>query len=39
MAVTAGFDDREELGPLGQVPEDAGAVGADRAEVNVGPPQ
>src|SRR2546427_141500 len=34
---SAGLDDREELGALGQVAEDAGAVGADRAEVDVGP--
>ena len=39
VAVAAGFDDREEPGALGQMAEDAGAVGADRAEVDVGPPQ
>src|SRR5439155_5250337 len=37
VAVAGGLDDPEELCPFWQVAEDAVAVGADRAEVDVGP--
>src|SRR5260370_594813 len=39
VAVAAGLDDRNEARAFRKVREDARAVGAERAEVDVGPPQ
>jgi len=37
VSVAVGLDDCEQLGATGEVMEDAVAVGADRAEVDLGP--